>query len=270
MVLLYNDSTVPFQVNQGDRIAQLVIYNIEQPKIQETQQLDDTARGTKGCGHTGINKHPTVRTLHPNVTDDGNCHMLDKTLKQIEAIEGIKPYNIWLRPDPFHKHLTIYIPAKGSHPTLGMILKHTTTHQLDETSVASNEDVLQAIIKACNKGQDIVKCEFAIMEYQPLHPVEGSSMLHYDQLNAVSKHMQGEPNTETTAMVNSITDTNIKPDELGQSFKLNQLKKRPDWPEWQKARYKMLDSYLDQEMFSDSMENPKKCQCTPHAMAVHS
>ena len=54
------------------------------------------------------------------------------------------------------------------------------------------------------------------------------------------------------------------------SAKLNELKKRPDWPEWQKARYKMLDSYLDQEMFSDSMENPQKCQCTPHAMAVHS
>jgi hypothetical protein len=139
----------------------------------------------------------------------------------------------------------INIPAKGSHPTLGMILKHTThQHRLqlvdiekgtqgtkiprwrstikrgmllrvDETSAANHEDVLKAIIQARNNGQEIIKCEFAITEYQPLHPVEGSLMLYYDQLNAISKHMQGNSNTETTATVNSITDANIKPDKLG-------------------------------------------------------
>jgi len=51
-VLLHNDSDKPFQVNVGDRIAQLVLINIETPTINSTK-LNNTARGNKGFGSTG-------------------------------------------------------------------------------------------------------------------------------------------------------------------------------------------------------------------------
>jgi len=94
------------------------------------------------------------------------------------------------------------------------------------------------------------------MEYQPLHPVEGSLMLYYDQLNTISKHLQREPQMQTNAKINAVTDPHTHNEELGQSFKLHQRKKRDNWPEWQQARYKMLNSYHDQEMFSAPMEKP--------------
>ncbi len=44
--------------------------------------------------------------------------------------------------------------------------------------------------------------------------------------------------------------------EQPQSFTLSQLKKRPDWPEWKQAQYKMLNQYLAQGMFSDPQALP--------------
>jgi hypothetical protein len=60
-------------------------------------------------------------------------------------------------------------------------------------------------------------------------------MLYYDQLNTISKHLQTEPQTQTKPKVNSVVDPHAPTAELGQTFKLHQLKCRPDWPEWQKA-----------------------------------
>jgi hypothetical protein len=46
-------------------------------------------------------------------------------------------------------------------------------------------------------------------------------------------------------------------EDLGKTFKLKELKARPDWNMWQQARYKMLDDYSSQDMFSDPMMEPK-------------
>ena len=53
-VLLVNtDPKVPFEVNRGERIAQLVIQKIEEAVWEETDQLDETERGLGGFGHSG-------------------------------------------------------------------------------------------------------------------------------------------------------------------------------------------------------------------------
>lgn len=54
MVLLVNFSQEDFVINDGERIAQLVIARCEQGQFEEVQVLDDTERGTGGYGHTGI------------------------------------------------------------------------------------------------------------------------------------------------------------------------------------------------------------------------
>lgn len=52
-VLLVNLSDTPFTVNDGERIAQMVIARHEQAVLTPADNLTDTTRGTGGYGHTG-------------------------------------------------------------------------------------------------------------------------------------------------------------------------------------------------------------------------
>lgn len=54
MVLLVNFSAEPFIVNDGERIAQMVIAKHETASLQVVTELDETERGTGGYGHTGV------------------------------------------------------------------------------------------------------------------------------------------------------------------------------------------------------------------------
>ena len=51
---LYNSSDVPFTVNRGDRIAQLLFMPVYVAKLIEAATLDETARGAGGFGSTGV------------------------------------------------------------------------------------------------------------------------------------------------------------------------------------------------------------------------
>ena len=54
-VVLINLSKEDFEINSGDRIAQLVVCNHEQPVIDEVDQISSSERGEKGFGSTGVN-----------------------------------------------------------------------------------------------------------------------------------------------------------------------------------------------------------------------
>lgn len=54
MVLLVNFSDSDFIINDGERIAQMVIARHEQGIFEVVETLDDTERGTGGYGHTGV------------------------------------------------------------------------------------------------------------------------------------------------------------------------------------------------------------------------
>lgn len=54
MVLLVNLSDQDFTVEDGERIAQMVVARHEQAKWTETDELDKTLRGEGGYGHTGV------------------------------------------------------------------------------------------------------------------------------------------------------------------------------------------------------------------------
>lgn len=53
MVALHNHSAEPRTVEQGDRIAQLVIAPYLTAQFTQQEELDDTARGEGGFGSTG-------------------------------------------------------------------------------------------------------------------------------------------------------------------------------------------------------------------------
>jgi dUTP pyrophosphatase len=53
-VLLVNtDPEADYEVSRGDRIAQLVIQRVEQATFEPTDELETSARGNGGFGHTG-------------------------------------------------------------------------------------------------------------------------------------------------------------------------------------------------------------------------
>ena len=54
MVLLINVSDTDFVINDGERIAQMVVARHEQIEFQLVDELDDTERGAGGYGHTGV------------------------------------------------------------------------------------------------------------------------------------------------------------------------------------------------------------------------
>lgn len=53
-VILVNLSNESYQIQPGDRIAQMVVARHERVELKQTQELNQTARGSGGFGHTGL------------------------------------------------------------------------------------------------------------------------------------------------------------------------------------------------------------------------
>ncbi len=54
-IIIVNLSADPFTVNNGDRIAQMIIARHEKAEWVESEELNDSPRGAGGFGHTGKN-----------------------------------------------------------------------------------------------------------------------------------------------------------------------------------------------------------------------
>ena len=55
-VVLVNMGDEEVLIEKGMRIAQMIILPVAKPKIKEVKELEETRRGTKGFGSTGIKK----------------------------------------------------------------------------------------------------------------------------------------------------------------------------------------------------------------------
>ncbi|MGN0702257.1 MAG: dUTP diphosphatase [Lentihominibacter sp.] len=53
-VALINLGDKPFTINNGDRIAQMVVSRLEKVEIEMADTLNSTERGSGGFGHTGV------------------------------------------------------------------------------------------------------------------------------------------------------------------------------------------------------------------------
>lgn len=53
-VIMINHGDTPFEINHGDRIAQLLIAPVTHATLQVVDLLDKTGRGEGGFGHTGV------------------------------------------------------------------------------------------------------------------------------------------------------------------------------------------------------------------------
>ena len=52
-VILFNHGHADFEVNKGDRIAQLILEKCDTPEVVEIGLLEETERGSGGFGSTG-------------------------------------------------------------------------------------------------------------------------------------------------------------------------------------------------------------------------
>ncbi|MFA5881585.1 MAG: dUTP diphosphatase [Eubacteriales bacterium] len=52
-LILINLGREPFQINRGDRVAQMVVSRVARAEFTEVEDLDDTARDSGGFGSTG-------------------------------------------------------------------------------------------------------------------------------------------------------------------------------------------------------------------------
>tara|TARA_R110000744_G_scaffold263780_1_gene378062 strand:- start:6 stop:434 length:429 start_codon:yes stop_codon:yes gene_type:complete len=53
-VCLYNSSEINFEINKGDRIAQIIFHKLPQTEMLEVDSLDDSIRGDSGFGSSGV------------------------------------------------------------------------------------------------------------------------------------------------------------------------------------------------------------------------
>ncbi len=53
VIMLNTDRVEPFAVRRGDRIAQLVLYRVEEAMLVKVEDLEETTRGEGGFGSTG-------------------------------------------------------------------------------------------------------------------------------------------------------------------------------------------------------------------------
>ena len=52
-VIIYNHGDADFEVNNGDRIAQMILTPVIKMELEETDKLPETVRGEDGFGSTG-------------------------------------------------------------------------------------------------------------------------------------------------------------------------------------------------------------------------
>ena len=142
-VAMHNIGTQIRELPTGTKIAQLILEQISNVDIVETNTLPDTHRGTQGFGSTDNNT-----TSPPNTVNDDPDHIIptnvatpkitpipntDINIIECEPNELQTPTinsfsspleDLYLSCDPFGPTTTVTIKVTGIHPTLGLELEH--------------------------------------------------------------------------------------------------------------------------------------------------
>jgi hypothetical protein len=138
--------------------------------------------------------------------------------------------------------------------------------------INTEAQLADSIAQARDKGQFKVNITFTTDQSYGIHPMEGIPQLYFDQLNVIAQHLAHTPTIQTATAVPPSTNNHssdatahgrpLDPEpppenDHGRFFKFKELKQRSDWPEWKQSRFKMLDQYHSQSMFSAPQPLPK-------------
>jgi dUTP pyrophosphatase len=85
--LLFNFGENDFLINEGDRIAQMVIEYVVPTEIEEVEDLNDTERGEGGFGSTGVssglnnNNHNNRQEIEGDIEKTNEIKLSEKIKK---------------------------------------------------------------------------------------------------------------------------------------------------------------------------------------------
>lgn len=241
-----------------------------------------------------------------------------------------EPYAIHLDNSPYdnHTHRIIDIKKNNKHKTLGLILAQCPHRNLptlqdcepstaamriprwrselkgayitsvNDTPVATTDEVENLIQIAIQSKSDAVKIHFSTIDRQAMHPQYGIPQMYHDQLNVIGKHLwelKNDPSFNTNVdeeavchasptiirQVNSLSKKKFGKHhlwhlvkKLPRWYKIAALKKRrnltrrlllqqSDWPDWQKSEWKQLNQYEAQKTFGEPCALPKGANLLP-------
>ena len=88
-IVLFNFSDTDFQINMGDKVAQLIFEKIKTPVLKEVDSLEDTDRGNKGFGSTGIKTTSESESVQSVTKISDNQAVQDSRISKISMNEPI-------------------------------------------------------------------------------------------------------------------------------------------------------------------------------------
>ena len=144
---LQNHSDTPYNINKGDRIAQLILEHASYSNISIVTKLDTTERGSQGFGSTEtrnpkqttphsqyVTPPPNIPDIVPTITSDNSDdesssgHVAHDDSPIIPSISTMQaeidmPFQVTLSSDPIDNTFNIPIQLSGKHATLGLYVK---------------------------------------------------------------------------------------------------------------------------------------------------
>ena len=310
-VILSNNGNETLTIQPGDRIAQMVLIKDHTVTIDVTHDLTTTKRQEGRFGSTGIS-HITPPQLYN-----------DSTAAAAKATSStnlmVSHHQVELSTDPFHDRQSIQFQTLGKHDTQGMILKDSETwdnrvvittckpgtatskianwtKRLKNSVLLKVNDTVITSVKQATKllqhkpRNTIIKLEVGLQEKLPIHDDTGTPMLYFDQLHAISTHLQQINTNQNDKKVTSKTQSSPPPARrLAKAIKSlnvtgmiaalhgilpkNQVKSKrltrkklqnsKQWDTWKLAEWKQLDQYWGQKMFG------QPCPLPPNANVLN-
>jgi hypothetical protein len=251
-VIVENKGSDSFNINNGDKIAQLILESATIPPVIVVDVLTTTQRDTKGFGSTEnplpIDPIPPIATL--NTLTHGYS-------------DKLQHYQVDLSSDPYNNVMTIDIDRRGKHKNFGLtlndcdkrdntvkittclpgsaarrVLKWTTTLkgsdllQVNNTKV-TNASEAERLIGLTTGPQFTIK--IGTLDKHAMNLEEGVPQLHFDQLRVIAQHLYEIKNSKwwkdsehDTAEMTAIINAAMVAAPPNAAVPRKKPKKRPD------------------------------------------
>ena len=291
-IVMSNNGKSGLTIQQHDRVAQMVITKDPNVVVTIAHELNETTRNDGKFGSTGrsaINSEPTTAAAATLQSDTSN------------------PFNIDFSSDPFNDIQHITFTTRGRHPTQGMTLvnsdewmnqviittcksgtatakipnwikrlKNSVLLKINGTEITST-DVATKILSSIPPKSEVT-ITVGTQEKLPMHDDNGIPIIYFDQLLAISEHLnhikynqtdktinpsETKPSKPAIKLAKAITKLSIKgmmaalhgilPKNKVSTKRLTRrkLQQSGQWDKWKASEWKQLDQYWNQKMFGE-------------------
>jgi deoxyuridine 5'-triphosphate nucleotidohydrolase len=315
-ILMSNNGNDPLVLNKDHRIAQLIIVQDPNVVLTVTNELSSTERQNGGFGSTGTSKVKLTGPppSYPARLPSSLSQQSTAAAASLAAVDHEPICNVDLSHDPFADIQKVTLSCRGNHPTRGLILedcdtwndrviikscksgtpaarikrwrsrlKNSTLLKIDDTTV-QNIRQLEQYLSTVSPGTDVI-LTIGLEEKVAMNDSAGIPMMYYDQLNAVSTHLEQIKNGDINKRINENENSKSNLHPVKQAIKLmettsdniiakltgilpkskirgskltrKKLKNGKDWDKWKLSEWKQLDQYYGQKTFGDPCPLPK-------------